>query len=137
MTLAKACEHIHDGSAFGVDFVFDAHLHPTDGLARCTQCDTRYLFEMIDIAGRRSLFRLSTLSAEAADKTIRSLSKGSCDIERGRNEVFNLSAGSRETEQLYLMEDGQFTGFTDRPSDHDIPRGSWRELPCDGRLLDR
>ena len=135
MSQAKACEHIEDGALFAVDFVFDAHLHATDGLARCAVCDRRYLFEMIDIAGPTSLFRLSTLSRDAADKTIRSLGKGSCDIERGRNEIFNLASGAEETKTLYVMQSGAFVGPATRPEGLRLPRGSWRELDCDGALL--
>ena len=115
--------------------MLDNHLHLTDGFVTCVHCDTTYLVEMADADGNTALFRISAVDPQAAAKTISSLQKGSCDINRGRNEVFSLSNAAVELPELLLMEHGKFTKLVPRPADAVIPKRSWRELPCDGSLI--
>ena len=136
MPLAKACAHLIEQIDLEVVYVLDSHLYPTDGFARCRRCDAAYLFEMADIEGEVSVFRVSVIDPDAMAATVRSLTKGSCDIQRARNEVFNLSTDSVELDQLLVMRAGEFCGVVPRPHGRELPRQSWRELNMNGRLIE-
>ncbi len=136
MSLAKACPHLTGQIDLEVVHVLDSHLHPTDGFARCRRCGAAYLFEMADISGDVSVFRLSAIAPEAMTATVRSLNKGSCDINRATSEVFSLANDSAELEQLLVMRAGAFCGVVPRPRGRALPRCSWRELDMNGSLID-
>ncbi len=135
MSAAKPCPHIVQSPDLDVVFVMDQHLHATDGFARCRACGVCYLFEMADTAGAVSVFRLSAIGEDAMFATVRSLQKGSCDINRARNEVFSLSNGASALPVLLVMREGTFTGTVPLPVDCNLPNRSWRELPCDGSVI--
>ncbi len=135
MPSAKACLHLTEQFDLEVVHVLDSHLYPTDGFARCRRCGAAYLFEMADIDGDVSVFRISAIASEVMDATVRSLSKGSCDINRAASEVFSLASDSVELDQLLVMRAGEFCGVVPRPHGRQIPRRSWRELNPDGRLI--
>lgn len=116
-------------------YVLDSHLHMTDAFARCARCDAHYLLEMVDISGTTAVFRISAVGADAVAKTIRSLTRGSCDINRARNEVFSLSASTQALDTLLVMRAGVFTEAVTKPETMTLPTRSWRELPCDGSLI--
>jgi hypothetical protein len=135
MTSATACPHLAERLQLETLYVLDHHLHITDGFVKCASCGATYLVEMADAADSAALFRISTVDPQAAAKTISSLQKGSCDINRGRSEVFSLSNTAGELPELLLMEHGTFTKLVARPDGAEIPKRSWRELPCDGKLI--
>ena len=104
-------------------------------MGRCPQCGAGYLFEMADTDANLSIFRLSAIDGGAMAATIRSLEKGSCDIERARNEVFSLSSAARELPVVLVMRDGSFSDLLPLPDEVHLPARSWRELSCDGSLI--
>lgn len=115
-------------------FVLDTHLHMTDGFVRCPHCDAHYLLEMLDLTADTALYRISRLAAEDVARTVRSLTKGSCDINRARDEVFSIANGASKLDVLLVAENGHFTELVPAP-DEPLPAGSWRDLPCDGRWI--
>ena len=135
MSAAKPCPHIVQSPDLEIVFVMDQHLHATDGFARCRQCGAGYLFEMTDTAGDVSVFRLSAIDEAAMAATVRSLQKGSCDINRARSEVFSLSNGASALPVLLVMRKGTFTGTVPIPDGCELANRSRRELPCDGSLV--
>ncbi len=137
MQTAKACQHLNERPALDTLFVLDSHVHLTDAFVRCLHCDAHYLVELADLAGSRALFRVSAIDPTAVQKTIHSLNKGSCDINRARKEVFSLSTAAEELDGLLLMVGGDFVAYLPRPADMTLPRKSWRTLPCDGNVLDQ
>lgn len=116
-------------------FVLDSHLQMADGFVRCTECETHYLLEMVDLTTEAVLYRVSRVNAEAVAKTVRSLSKGSCDLDRARNEVFTVANGACPLDALLLYANGRYTGLVPNPKP-DLPAISWRQLPCDGALIE-
>ena len=116
-------------------FVLDSHVQLTDAFVKCRRCDAHYLVELADLADGQGLFRVSAMAADAVEQTVRSLRKGSCDIDRARNEVFNLSTAAHELDGVLIMQDGAFSAFVPRPDGMTLPRCSWRELPCDGSVI--
>ena len=136
MSAAKACEHLVSTPSLETLLVLDAHLHPTDAYLRCARCDAHYLVEMADTNGELSVFRVSAVPADAVARTVRSVNKGSCDINRARDEVASLAASTRELDTLLVMRRGAFSGTVTRPRGMSLPKRSWRELPCDGSVIE-
>ncbi len=137
MSATKPCQHLQSEFSPEVLFVLDQHLEMTDGFVRCLACDAHYLLETVDIAADASLFRVSILSADAVAKTVRSLTRGSCDISRAKNEVFSLASHAQRVDGYLLKQSGQWLGLVRDPEEMEVPNRSWRELPCDGTLLGR
>lgn len=137
MCTAKVCSHLAKQPDIDVEYALDHHLYVTDAFAKCALCDAHYLIELADMRGVVAVFRVSTLGTEAVTKTIDSLKKGSCDINRARDEVFSLSASTHDTDVLLIMRNGRFTATVPRPQTLSLPNKSWRELACDGALIDR
>ena len=135
MTTATACPHLSQQLQLETIYVLDSHIHMTDGFVECVHCGAHYLVELADLVADRSLFRISAIDPDAVAKTSTSLRKGSCDIERGRNEVFSLASGAAELPVLLVMKNGAFTSLLSRPAGVNLPRRSWRELPCDGNVI--
>tara|TARA_B100000959_G_scaffold261178_2_gene298480 strand:- start:203 stop:631 length:429 start_codon:yes stop_codon:yes gene_type:complete len=135
MSIHAPCAHLRTVAPdLETIFVLDSHLQMADGFVRCTECETHYLLEMVDLTSKAVLYRVSRLNAETVAKTVRSLNKGSCDLDRARNEVFTLSNGACPLDALLLYADGGYTGLVPNPRP-DLPAIGWRELPCDGALI--
>ena len=127
------CEHAQPGTEpFETLFVIEDYLGLASGIVACRTCDTRYLLELIDLAGPRRAYRLAEVEGAHADAMIRTLTRGTCDINRARSEVQNLESRSRLEPEVLAME-GQ--RVVQRVSGAVIPTEHWRELPCDGRFL--
>jgi hypothetical protein len=135
MLTAKICPHLANQPQLETLQVLDSHLHMTDGFVRCTVCGATYLLEAVDMTSTACLFRVSAVDDKAADRTLQSLRKGSCDINRARDEVFNLSNDATELKDLLLMRNGIFACLVTPPASATIARTSWRQLPCDGSLI--
>lgn len=115
-------------------FVLDAHLQMADGFVRCPECNAHYLLETVDLAARRVAYRISRLAPSSVAKTVQSLKKGSCDINRARNEVFSVSNGAQKLNAVMVAENGAFIQLIEQPRET-LPNESWRDLSCDGTLL--
>ncbi len=115
--------------------MLDSHVHMTEGFVRCTDCGANYLLELVDLQADLALYRFSAMDPDAVARTVASLRKGSCDVNRGRNEVLHLASRALELPDLLLMENGTFTKLLPRPTAVSLPRRSWRELPCDGSII--
>ncbi len=90
----------------------------------------------MDIAAPSWVYRVSTVDAQAYAATIRSLGRGSCDINRARNEVLALSTHARPLQRVLIATQGAFSATAHVPDDVRLPVGSWRELACDGSLAE-
>ena len=135
MNTAIACPHLAEKPQLKTDFVLDSHLNMTDAFVHCEECGATFLIELADMLGEINVFRISSLPPQAVASTVRSLTRGSCDITRARNEVFSVSSDSRELSELLVMVKGKLSGTVPRPQETILPRRSWRELPCDGSLI--
>ncbi len=135
MNTAKVCQHLVEQPELETLFVLDSHVHLTDAFVKCRRCDAHYLVELADLQGSQALFRVSAMDAEAVQKTIHSLTRGSCDLNRARNEVFSLSSAARTLDGVLLMQNSEFTAYITPPGGLSLPNRSWRELPCDGSVF--
>ncbi len=129
------CANLDDPARLQVDCVLDAQVQITEALARCPDSQQGYLLELLDIRGADWVYRISLVEAEAYAKTVKSLTKGSCDINRARNEVFSLSSHATQTRELLWAQNGTFTHTSELPEDIPLPTQGWRDLPCDGSLI--
>jgi hypothetical protein len=136
MSTAKVCSHLAERPDLDIEYALDSHLHVTDAFAKCARCNAHYLLELADMRGTVSVFRVSSLNAAAVAKTIASLNKGSCDINRARDEVFSLSATTQGTDILLVMRNGRFSEAVPQPLGLTLPNKSWRELACDGSVIE-
>ena len=137
MSTAKGCSHLKQSPELDIEYALDTHLHVTDAFAKCARCNAHYLIELADMRGAISVFRVSPLRADAVEKTIASLDKGSCDLNRARDEVFSLSATTQQSDVLLVMRNGLFTEVVPRPENLRLANKSWRELACDGEVIDK
>lgn len=130
-----ACPHLRDGPDLEVLLVTDAHLQIADAFVRCRECDAHYLIELVDLLGKDSAYRISSVAEADARAAIKSLSKGSCDINRARNEVFSVSTRAQRLSGLLLAQGGAFLRLVETNPALELPSRNWRELPCDGTLI--
>ena len=138
--ISELCEHIGAGGyPFRVDLVMDDHLGLTDGLVSCRHCQRPYLLEMLDWADNDRLYRISPLGDDHAQRLIRDLQRGSCDVQRAGAEVQHLKTASAFAPYLLLVDMGgpRIERVVPLPPEAalpgaSLPSASWRELPCDG-----
>ena len=129
------CEHIAPGAyPFIVELAIDDHLGLTDGIVRCRDCQRVYLLEMLDWLGNNRVFRISLLADDHAQRLIRDLTRGSCDVRRAGAEVQHLKTASAFARCLILIDSSgpQIAHIAPLPLAPPLPSASWRELPCDG-----
>ncbi len=131
----QICDHLLLEGATRIDLVVDAYLQPCDALMSCRRCSARYLIELCDIDGDNWCYRLALIEPEAYAKTLHSLGRGSCDLQRGQAEMFNLRHHATPLNQLLLRSGGINAALVTVPDLISIPTASWRELPCDGTLV--
>ena len=135
------CSHVTRGQIpFDTVLVLDDQLGPTEYLGRCRCCRTLYLLEMFDWQGSLRAFRLSAPSTESTEALLRDLERGSCDLNRAREEVRAFTLTSTRLDQLILMDTSAQT-ITETASSTDfevaVPTATWRDLPCDGAWIRR
>lgn len=133
----KLCPHIQPGPVpWDVLLVLDDHLGPTDALTVCRTCGTPYLIEMLDWRHPLRLFRIYEPRTEAVQGLLRNLERGSCDIRRAGEEVRHFAQGAERLPWLVLLDTDahRVVALVDHPGP--VPGASWRELPCDGSLID-
>jgi hypothetical protein len=129
------CAHLIAGAyPFQVDLVLDDHLGFTDAVVRCRHCQRAYLLEMLDWANHDRLFRICVLNGDHAQRLIRDLTRGSCDVQRAGAEVQQMKTVSPFSAWLILVDTVAplISAVAPLPAGRDLPGASWRELPCDG-----
>lgn len=134
------CEHIAPGPVpYRVTLVLDDHLGPTDALAQCARCEQAYLLELLDWQGDRRLFRVAAPDEAATALLLRDLRRGSCDINRAGEEVRQFTLASERLPVLWLVNTSArvLEDVIDTRDLGELPTGGWRELPCDGRWIER
>lgn len=139
MNQPTLCEHVRPGEwPFSTELVIDDHLGPTDALMRCRRCGRNYLLEMLDWQAEWRVMRVAALDGAQAERVVRDLTRGSCDIARAGAEVHHLRTQAPPSRRLVLMDTRgpAIAALADVPPDVALPGRSWRELPCDGSWVD-
>lgn len=134
------CAHLVAGPCpWETELVIDDHLGPTECLVGCRVCGRPFLLEMLDWAGSRRLFRVRAPSPAAVAGLTRDLNRGSCDLGRAREEIRHVSLSSDRVPALLLYDTKTATllARVTLGGAGEVPWAGWRELPCDGRWIER
>ncbi len=131
----QPCEHLAGEPTLHTELVLDAYLDLVDGFVRCAGCNQHYLLELVDLDADTRLYRVSLSDAAAVAATVRSINKGSCDLERARAEVLNLTTRSQPIEALLVKQRGRFQGLVPLAPEITLPATSWRERPHTGDVI--
>ena len=114
MAKLQPCKHLAQPDKLHIEYVLDVQTYPTEGFVRCTACDAWYWFELDHLAGAEYRCRLSIVPAAAVRKTVDSLNKGSCDINRAQNGVFSLRQLSEPLDATLCMRGGAIVAVEKR-----------------------
>jgi len=134
------CAHVVPGPCpWETELVIDDHLGPTESLVGCRTCGRGYLLEMLDWRGDLRLFRVRAPAPAAVALLTRDLNRGSCDLNRAREEVRHVSLSSDRVPVLILYDTRSAAVVSRIPLDSpsDVPWAGWRELACDGTWIAR
>ena len=80
-----------------------------EAITACRQCGTFYLIKARDFSQKSVLYDMSKLPAENTKKTIESVSRGSCSINRTNDELSFLKSHGSDCEYLVISQNGEFT----------------------------
>lgn len=133
------CRHVTPGGwPFQAELVLDEHLGITDALMRCRDCGRFYLLEMLDWRDQHRVMRTAAMDAAHAERLIRDLTRGSCDVNRAGAELQHARSVTPIGRTLLLVNLGGpvIDAVAVVPEERPIPGASWRELPCDGAWID-
>ncbi len=139
MSTAKICPHLAQHPDLQVLLVTDATVTLADAFVECHICGQHYFIELIDMQGPTSAFRISALPADAATATLRSLIRGSCDINRASAELTHIRQVAEQLPGVLMRNESDSaqalwryvadTGLVQ------IPNENWRDLPCNGQII--
>ncbi len=106
---------------------------------KCRACNAHYLIELIDISQGINAYRVAWLPAAAVEATLRSLSKGSCDVNRASAELAHAANTAALLDGVLLRNENAgadtLWSYMSEVGNLQIPTASWRELPCDGKII--
>lgn len=139
MSRAQLCEHVRPREwPFLAELVLDEHLGPTDALMRCRHCGRSYLLELLDWRGNLRAMRVAVLESLHADRLVRDLTRGSCDVNRAGAEVQHMRQLAPLSRVLLLVDTGGpvIDAVAEVPAGVTIPGASWRALPMNGHWID-
>ena len=129
------CAHVEPGARpFATLFVIEDYLGLASGLVACRTCGTTWLLELIDLSGGSRAFRVASVEPGHAAAMIRTLTRGTCDINRARGEIENLETRSPLQPVVLTMAADVVLGVQAVPL-AEVPRAHWLALPCDGQWL--
>lgn len=133
------CPHASPGHwPFEIELVLDEDPGITDALVRCRECGRSYLLEMLDRQGEHRVLRVAEVDSAEAQRYVRDLTRGSCDVSRAGAEVAHLRSRAVPSRVLLLVSTAEprIEAVVPVPDDVRIPGAAWRELACDGSWVD-
>lgn len=113
---AKACTHINTEAGvrqLRIDRVLQMQVQIALALASCQQCGAGYLLKLLDMTAAYAAYQVSSVDSSVYTGTLRSLDKGSCDVSRAQQEVFNLANGAHLLPRILLSQQAQFSHWLD------------------------
>ena len=139
MSTAKICPHLAQHPDLDVLLVTDATVTLADAFVQCRICRQHYLIELIDMQGQTSAFRISALPADAAASTLRSLTRGSCDVNRANAELTHISQVAEQLPGVLIRDESDTAqtlwSYLANTGQVQIPNKNWRNLPCNGQII--
>ena len=105
----SACKHLILKPDLEVAMVLQFEFYLREAITACKLCETFYLITARDFSQKLVLYNVSKLPAENTKKTIESVSRGSCSINRANDELSFLKSHGSDCEYLVVSQSGEFT----------------------------
>ena len=105
----STCEHVILKPDLDIVLVLEFQIQLLEALVTCRQCEAHYRIQAIDRESNTMLYQLNRLSSKHAKQTLRSVSRGSCSINRAKDEIAYLKSQSGPCERLLISHSGEFT----------------------------
>ena len=125
----SACKHLILKPDLEVLMVLRFEFYLREAITACRQCETFYLIKAREFSEMSVLYNVSKLPPENTKKTIESVNRGSCSINRADDELSFLKSHGSDCEYLVISQNGEFT-LT-------IPKQGLRNHPETENLIDQ
>ena len=110
----STCEHLILKPDLEIVLILEFRIQLLEALVKCRQCGAHYRIQAIDLYDNVALYQLTRLPSKHVEQTVRSVSRGSCSIDRAKDEIAYLKSQSSPCEHLLLSTSGEFTKTVDR-----------------------
>ena len=104
----SACKHLILKPDLEVVMVLRFEFYLCEAITACRQCGTFYLIKARDFSQKSVLYDVSKLPADNTKKTIESVSRGSCSINRANDELSFLKSHGFDCGYLVVSQSGEF-----------------------------
>ena len=105
----SACKHLILAPDLEVVMVLQFEFYLREAITACRLCGAFYLITAREFSQKFVLYNVSKLPAENTKKTIESVSRGSCSINRANDELSFLKSHGSDCEYLVVSQNGEFT----------------------------
>ena len=105
----SACKHLILEPDLEVVMVLRFEFYLREAITACRQCGTFYLIKAREFSEQSVLYDVSKLPPENTKKTIESVKRGSCSINRATDELSFLKSHGSDCEYLVISQNGEFT----------------------------
>ena len=105
----SACKHLILKPDLEVAMVLRFEFYLREAITACRQCGTFYLIKAREFSEKSVLYDISKLPAENTKKTIESVNRGSCSINRAKDELSFLKSHGSDCGYLVVSQNGEFT----------------------------
>ena len=102
------CKHLILKPDLEVVMVLRFEYYLLEAITACRQCGTFYLIKAREFSEKSVLYDISKLPAENTKKTIESVKRGSCSINRANDELSFLKSHGSDCEYLVVSQNGEF-----------------------------
>ena len=104
----SACKHLILKPDLEVAMVLRFEFYLREAITACRQCGAFYLIKARDFSDKTVLCDVSKLPPENTKKTIESVNRGSCSINRANDELSFLKSHGSDCEYLVVSQNGEF-----------------------------
>ena len=105
----SACKHLILKPDLEVAMVLRFEFYLREAITACRQCGAFYLIKARNFSEKSVLYDVSKLPPENTKKTIESVNRGSCSINRATDELSFLKSHGSDCEYLIVSQNGEFT----------------------------
>ena len=105
----SACKHLILKPDLEVAMVLRFEFYLREAITACRQCGTFYLIEAREFSEKSVLYNVSKLPPKNTKKTIESVNRGSCSINRANDELSFLKSHGSDCQYLVVSQNGEFT----------------------------
>ena len=105
----SACKHLAAQPDLEVVMVLRFEFYLREAITACKQCGAFYLIKAKDFSEKSVLYDVSKLPPENTKKTIESVNRGSCNINRANDELSYLQSQISPCDYMVISQNGEFT----------------------------